>query len=322
MQRRTLLAGLAAGLAVAVPASTAATAGAAQIGISDQGASTFASPLFPQLKSKYARYVLPYDFRTDATQLQKWNAWYAGAGTAKQRILVSFEHSRKSATAARKLPSVASYTKEIKAFKKAYPNAKDISVWNEVNRKSRSGGEGQPTAGVKNAKRSAQYFDAARKVFTGSKYKIVALDVLDEDNPGGAIAYIKAFKKAAKGTPKYWGLHNYSDTNRFSQTRTKRIIKAFGSKGEVWATETGGIVQLGSATSGSFPRDVNRANKALGCMFTIAKSNTRIKRLYVYNFLGAPEIQAFDAGLVEVDGVTPRPGFATVVARKAGPCRK
>ncbi len=322
MQRRTLLAGLAAGLAVAVPAGTAATAGAATIGISDQGASTFASPLFPALKSKYARYVLPYDFRKDAVQLAKWNGWHAGAIAAHQRILVSFEHSRTSTSSARKLPSVAAYTKEIKAFKKAYPDVRDISVWNEVNRKVRAGGEGQPTAGVKNAKRAAQYFDASRKVFTGSKYKIVALDVLDEDNPGGAIAYIKAFKKSAKGTPKIWGLHNYSDTNRFSQTRTKKIIKAFGSKGEVWATETGGIVQLGSATSGSFPRDVTRANRALGCMFTIAKSNKRIKRLYVYNFLGAPEIQAFDAGLVEADGVTTRPGYQTVVSRKAGPCKK
>jgi hypothetical protein len=318
LQRRALLAGVAAGVALMVPATAAE---AATIGISDQNAATFQSPLFPQLKSKYARYVLPYDFRTTPTQLERWNQWYAAAKQQNQRILVSFEHSRKSASAAAKRPSDKAYTAELKAFKKAYPDVKDISVWNEVNRQSRSGGEGQPTAGVKNAKYAARYFNDARKVFTGSSYKIVGLDLLDEDNVGGAVSYLKRFRtelrKVTTATPKYWGIHNYSDTNRGSTTRTKRLIKEIGKKGEIWATETGGIVKLGE----SFPYSVERANAATGCMFTIAKQNTRIKRLYVYNYLGTPEggIEPFDAGLVDPNNV-PRPAFATVVARKAGPC--
>lgn len=320
MQRRAILAGVAAGAALMVPATAA---DAAQIGISDQNAVTFQSPLFPQLKSKYARYVLPYDFRTTPTQLVRFNQWYAAAKAQDQRILVSFEHSRKSASAARKLPSDKAYEKELRAFKKAYPDIRDISVWNEVNRQSRAGGEGQPTAGVKNAKYAARYFNIGRKVFAGSKYKVVGLDLLDEQNVGGAVSYLKRFRselrKLTTATPRYWGIHNYSDTNRFSETRTKRLIKEIGSKGEIWATETGGIVQLGT----SFTFSVERANAALGCMFTIAKDNKRIKRLYVYNFVGAQagSLEPFDAGLVDANG-TPRPGFATVVARKAGPCKK
>ncbi len=44
--------------------------------------------------------------------------------------------------------------------------------------------------------------------------------------------------------PKIWGLHNYSDINRLESWRTRELIRAFG--GQVWLTETGGIVQFGS----------------------------------------------------------------------------
>ena len=79
----------------------------------------------------------------------------------------------------------------------------------------------------------------------------------------------------------------------------------------------GGIVKFGT----SFPFDPKRAARALGCMFTIAKSNSRIKRLYIYNFAAAQPDSSFDSGLVNTDG-TKRPGWDVVKARKAGPCRK
>ena len=44
--------------------------------------------------------------------------------------------------------------------------------------------------------------------------------------------------------PKIWGLHDYSDVNRFESWRTAEIDRALG--GQVWLTETGGIVQFGS----------------------------------------------------------------------------
>ena len=119
---------------------------------------------------------------------------------------------------------------------------------------------------------------AARKVFTGSKYTIVGLDILDEQNVNKTIKYLQSFLRHASPDPKIIGFHNYSDTNRFSTTRTKRVLAAF--HGKVWLTETGGIVKLGS----SFPVSTSRASKALGCMFTLAKTNSRIQRLYVYQF--------------------------------------
>ena len=89
-------------------------------------------------------------------------------------------------------------------------------------------------------------------------------------------------------------------------------------RGKVWLTETGGLVKLGR----SFPRSTTRAAKALGCMFTLAKSNSRIQRLYVYQF--NPAFSAsddFDAGLINPDG-SKRPGYAVVQAKKARSCHK
>ena len=42
--------------------------------------------------------------------------------------------------------------------------------------------------------------------------------------------------------PKIWGLHNYSDINRLQSWRTRELVQAMG--GQVWLTETGGIVQI------------------------------------------------------------------------------
>ena len=52
-----------------------------------------------------------------------------------------------------------------------------------------------------------------------------------------------------------------------------------------------------------FPYDEQRAAAANKCMFSIAKLTPRIKRLYVYGYVGSP---AFDSGLVGADG-QPRP---------------
>lgn len=306
MRRLPIVLLLLVGLAVAVPSS----AGAASFGISDQQATTFTNPLYKPLKLKYARYVAPYDVTSDPVQLAAFSAWYDAAITAKQRMLVSFEHSR----ARRKqqtLPTKGQYTTAMKAFKKAFPKVKEINTWNEVNRcQVGSRTEGQPRGICKGAKGAAllnTYYGVSRSVFKGSK--IIPLNVLDENNPGPAINYVKAFKKIAKPRPKYWGIHNYSDTNRLSSTRTKRIIAAIGGRPDIWLLETGGQLKLGSRTFGEAT-----AAKALRCMFKIAK-NPLVERAYIYQFNGASPEAEFDAGLVGPDGTTTRLGYDVVRKR-------
>jgi Glycosyl hydrolase catalytic core len=317
--RRTLLPIAALIAALALPAS----AGAYTLGVSDQQASTFTSPLFAPLKFKVARYIAPYDVLESPQDKANWDAWYTGATAAHQKILISFEHSHRSNSRALKAPSVAAYTSELKKFKKAYPKVKDISPWNEVNRchALRDGSvQGQPTkicSLTTGPKLTAQYYGAARKVFKGSTYTIVGLDILDEQNVNKTIKYLKSFLRHASPDPKVIGFHNYSDTNRFSTTRTKRVLQTF--RGKVWLTETGGIVKLGT----SFPFNTTRAAKALGCMFSLAKSNSRISALFVYQYNSPPNPTTafFDAGLINPDG-SKRPGYDVVKSRKARACHK
>jgi hypothetical protein len=310
---RRLLIPIAALLAVlAVPAG----AGAYTLGVSDQQAQTFTNPLFGPLKIKAARYITPYDVMDSPADKAVLDQWITAARGANQKILISFEHSHRGSRA-KTLPSVAAYTKEIKKFKKAYPFVKEISPWNEVNRKifftPSTGYQGQPT--WNSPKRVAQYYMAARKVFPGKT--IVGIDILDENNVNRTIKYLKSFLRYAKPTPKIIGFHNYSDTNRFSVTRTKRVLATF--RGKVWLTETGGIVKLGD----SFPFSLSRASRALGCMFTLANTNPRIQALFVYQFnpAGDPQNARFDAGLINPDG-TARPGYDVVKSRKARACHK
>jgi len=306
MRRLTVTLLLIAGLAAAAPSG----ASAAAFGIADQQPSTFTNPLYKPLKLKLARYIAPYDVVSDPAQLQRFTAWYLAAIAAKQRLFVSFEHSR-TAGKEQRLPSKREYTAAMKAFKKLFPKVKEINTWNEVNKCQRgSDTEGQPKKICKGAKGAAilnMYYGVSRSVFKGSK--IIPLDVLDERNPAPALAYIKAFKKIAKPAPKIWGLQNYSDTNRFSQTRTKKLIKAIGAKGEIWVLESGGQLKLGSSVPGEA-----KAAKALKCMFKIAK-NKRIKRVYIYQFNGANPEDRFDAGLIGPDGTTKRLGYDVVRKR-------
>ena len=284
------------------------------VGISDQQSATFSNPLYTDLNLRIARYITTYDVMSDPAQLAKLDAWLRAAKAARQRVLVHFEHSRLKGRD-RHLPSVASYTRALKRFKAKYNSfVEAIGAWNEVNRKPvkvEDHYEGQPT--YNNPKRAAQYYMAARKVFPTKK--IVALDVLDENNVGPALRYIKRFLRYAKPHPRYWGLHNYSDTNRGSTKRTRAVLKAT-KKGEIWLTETGGIVALGT----SFPYNEFRASKALGCMFTLARSNPRVKRLYIYQFYGAPQGARFDAGLVDSSATAKRPGWEVVRTRRASRC--
>ena len=77
--------------------------------------------------------------------------------------------------------------------------------------------------------------------------------------------------------------------------------------GQIWLTETGGVVKLGRG----FPYSISRAAKAVTFMFKLASSNPKIKRLYIYQWTGAPKGARFDAGVIGPDGA-PRPAYAII----------
>jgi PKD repeat protein len=276
------------------------------LGISDQQATTFADPLFQVLRLKYARLVTPWNsiFRERA----RLDAWLQAAQAAGIRPLVSFEHARGDRCPLKpcRAPSTADFRKAWLAFHKAYPWVKDISPWDEVNSST------QPTG--KHPEVAAAYYNAVRASCAGCT--IVAADVLDAPN---LAHYLYAFLAKAKGKPRLWGLHNYSDTNRFRQRGTRALLATV--KGTVWFTETGGVVSF--TTQGgtkALPPSEARAKKAMDYMFQLARLDSRrVKRIYVYQWKVNGKGDRFDAGIVRPDG-SPRPSF-NVLSLNAGVAR-
>jgi hypothetical protein len=302
MSRRRLL--IALTVAALVPAAAPASSDAKYVvAMGDQQFGMFTDPLFVPLGITRIRYIAPYDAAIkDDFARQDVDLFLTAARASGKKVLVSFSHSRRKGRT-HHLPSVKEFTKDFKAFKKRYPQVKEYSPWNEANHSS------QPT--VHNPKRVAEYFIAVKR--NCKKCTIVALDVLDSTNVNSTISYIKKFAKyAKKGKPRIWGLHNYSDTNRFRNKGTKAVLKAI--KGDLWLTETGGVVKFG----GSFPYDEQRAADALDYLFKkLAPSNKRIKRLYLYQWSGAEMGARFDAGLLGPDGLA-RPGYFVVRKKLTG----
>jgi hypothetical protein len=318
MTRRLIVPCLVLLACLALPAAGSA---AFKTGVSDQVPSSFANPLYSSLGFSIARYITPYDVMTlpaSAPDRLALNQWITNARSAGQDVLISFEHSHTRGRE-RHIPSAGEFVRDFKLFRKAYPSVKSISPWNEANRCQRRVGSGATAfyVGQPICHRPAQaaiYYNQTVRVCKSCR--VVALDILDQNNVKPSVTYVRKFLKKARPFPKIWGIHNYSDTNRFSTKRTKALAKVTRS-GEIWLTETGGIVKFGT----SFPFNTARAAKALGCMFTIAKSNKRIKRLYIYNFAPAQPESSFDAGLINIDG-SKRPGWTVVKQRRAARCQK
>jgi hypothetical protein len=274
------------------------------VGIGDQDPSMFTDPLFTQLGIRNARYFPSWDVALPARAEEAgWlDQWLNQAQAAGVTPLISFNVNLGSRCPNRpcKLPTVRQYTKAFKEFRRRWPTVNVISPWNEANHRS------QPT--FKNPKRAAQFYNVVRANCPGCK--IVAADVIDEVNME---RWLKVFKKTAK-RPRIWGLHNYRDTNKRKGQRlggTKRLLKAV--KGDVWLTETGGIVKFVLPDGHTlFRKSESRANRATKRMFALAKQyRSRIKRLYIYQWKQSSTDNRFDAGLVRRDG-TPRPAYFTV----------
>jgi hypothetical protein len=314
---RRLAAMLAVALAatlLAVPAVPAALGGSAKqprahasasylTGVGDEQTAMFSNPLWQQLHTKIVRYIAPWDAAIRGDELSHARAWIHDAEAAHQQILVAFYHSEHTPT---KLPSVSSYQKAVAKFVKDFPHVRQYQSWNEANRGNVKHAFSSPSAGA-----SARYYQALKRVCKGCT--VIGLDVLDAFTINATLRYIAAFKHEITHLhtvmPTIWGLHNYSDLNRMQSWRTREISKAFG--GQTWLTETGGLVQFKPSFTNKHGSGLARASRVLKYMFAVASANKRIKRLYIYNWIGGNSHTRFDAGLMNAKD-QPRPGYVSV----------
>src|SRR5947208_242240 len=224
---------------LAVPA-TAAAASLPALGIADQKPGAFADQRFRALGVVRSRYVVPWNVALVSSQRRRFDGWLGAARAAGVReVLVAFNASSGSRCPKRpcRLPSVHSYTRAFRAFHRRYRQIRTIQPWNEANSPT------QPTGSWRRgARAAARYHNVVRRYCRGCH--VTAADVLDLSRRTMA-RWLGQFRRYAQGRPRLWGLHNYTDTNRGSGlTRTfLRMVP-----GQVWLTETGGIVYCRKAS--------------------------------------------------------------------------
>ena len=268
-----------------VPAKRSAPSGLT-VGIGEHAATMFSDPQFKALGIDKARLVTAYDATRVRFERQLDDAWLGAARAAGVEPFVTFGHSRVNPT---KLPSIAEFRASFRTFRKRYPDVRVYAPWNEINHAS------QPTS--RSPVRAAEYYNVVKAECPDCT--VLAGDLLDQRGMG---RYLARYRRHLDGSPRIWGLHNYADSNRFRDSGLRELLATVG--GDVWLTETGGIVRFGR----SFPYDEQRAARAVSYALRLARKHERVKRVYLYNWTGSKSSDRFDSGLVGPDG-KPRPGY-------------
>jgi hypothetical protein len=294
MRRIVPLAALAA-LIAAVPATASANY---IVGISEQSPALFSQPAWQSLKLKRVRYIVAWDSYKHADQNAAVASFMSAAHAANQDVLVAFSarsgcyvNGKYSKSSVCRAPTPSAYRTAFLKFKASYPYVKTYSPWNEENHVS------QPTSS--SPRRAVQYYDVVRKACKGCT--VMAADVLDQSN---VTSWLRSFLRSSHGRGSIWGLHNYKDVNRQQSKGLTSVLKTV--PGQLWLTETGGIVTF----LPSFKTSIARASSATKYMFQLADRydakrsgyRSKLTRLYVYRWFGEAPGARFDAGLVNPNG--------------------
>ena len=121
------------------------------------------------------------------------------------------------------------------------------------------------------------------------------------------VGWAQRFQKAVGNRRVIWGLHNYIDANRFRTRGTRALLRAV--KGDVWFTETGGLVVRRNGSTVEFPGSTRHAAKATSWVFRLAALSPRVKRVYFYHWSPAPTPRpTWDSALVDRHD-RPRPAY-------------
>ena len=254
------------------------------------------------------RYLVPWDYAKHPDQRDEVDHYMAArprrapgrAGDLHRAPRLLRRRRRYSKTKACRAPSASAYRKAFRAFDAKFPWVKTYSAWNEINHKS------QPT--FKSPRMAAGYYNVLRRqARTGQ----VPRDGGRHARHVQHAPLPARFRRYAKGSPRLWGLHNYGDVNRRRTTFTQEMLRTV--PGEVWLTETGGIVKL----LPSFKRSPSRAAARTKDMFRLAdklrhaparhalEDHAAVRLLVVRRAATA----RFDAGLMNPDG-SPRKAFS------------
>jgi len=274
-----------------------------KIGIADQKAEVFDDERLRDMGFGYSRRSVAWDVLRHARQRADLDAWVAGAGLMGADPVITLARSDGKSGRRYVPPTGTQYLREFLRLRRRYPSVKTWSAWNEAN-----------MCGVGTCDKPAlvaRYYTLIRRNCPGCK--VVAADLLDQPN---MIRWVRAFRRAARFEPKYWGLHGYIDANRFQTTRTASLLRAV--RGEVWLTEIGGLVARRNRSTIKLPQGRAHATRATRFIFDrLARLDRRVARIYIYHWSSSTPRDGWDSALIGADG-RPRPALA-IVKRVLGP---
>jgi hypothetical protein len=290
------------GIVAAGTLAVAAPAGArVSIGIGQQSAQMFSSPYWRALHEPDVRYITPWDTIADPARLAQLDAWMAAADAAGAHVMLGFEHSLRTRRLARVLPTSAQFARAFRALHRRYPRVRDWVPWNETN---------DPLALTgRDPARAAAYFDVVSRNCRGCN--VVAGDVLDLPNMA---SWIRRFQAHIHEPARIWGLHNYHDANSFTSKSTRLLLRLV--RGQIWFTETGGVVKLRvRSRNGMQTRDygVRHAARATRYALDLARLSPRIRRIYLYHWLAPARFTTWDSALTN-SHMYPRRGYRVLAS--------
>ena len=270
----------------------------------------FDHPDWQALELKRVRYIVPWDWAEHDELIGEVGVLHgpgpaAQPGRARDLHRADAAASRTAAiratrTAARRRPGPTA--RPSGASIAQYPWVKTYSAWNEVNHKS------QPT--YRSPSLAVRYYEVLRKDCRSRNCRVMAIDLLDERNMSRYLARASA---PAPRAARACGACTTTATSTAAARRSPELLRTV--PGEVWLTETGGIVTLrpelpalgeprGEPHAGHVParRPLRHAAarpsapRSRGCSSTSGSARTASAR--------------FDAGLVDQDG-SPRKALDT-----------
>jgi hypothetical protein len=289
------------GVLIAAALAAPAAAGAVAVGIADQKPKMFSDPRFAAAGFGHARLAIGWDALSSGWQAAELDAWLAAAKNAGAAPLVSFGHSRTDGRR-RVLPTPERFRYEFRLLRARYPWVRAFAAWNEANHC------GEPTC--HRPRLVAAYFRVLRTECPTCQ--ILAAELLDQPN---MVSWVREFRRASRVEPRYWGLHNYLDANRFRTSSTLALLRA--TKGQIWFTETGGIVGRRNKSKVGFEQSPGHAADATRWVFDrLVPLSPRITRVYLYHWNAERRHDTWDSALIDRYG-RERPAFGVLRARMA-----
>ena len=276
--------------ALACAALLPSAAGAVIVGIGDQSPAMFSDQRFLALHITEARVGVSWNVAIGhPLELQAARVWLRAAADAGVTPLVTFAGSGNY------IPTVAQYTRAVRAFIRDFPRVTRYTPWNEPDWVYSSLSQKPGLA--------AAYFNALVRSCRGCL--ILAGDLY---LPAGQLGpWLRAYRRGLRYHPAGWALHNYYDV----RTHTARQLRVMLSltRGPIWVDESSGVLRRGhwqfrNQSAAAAARDER-------FLFSLPTRFPRITRIYHYQWQAPP--LDWDSGLIAVNG-RPRPGYQVVAA--------